>query len=373
MQRAEREHRDAPSTDRLLLRDFVVLFHRDVVENRVVVGNHTPKWRAVAGESSIELFFHRFGLHVITEYALAGVAIIGGGRRKGFEFEIGERGALVGTDGEMRREEREAARGSSITGVVKDANRPFLRYRHGGNSGLDLPDDEDLRADGEPAAAVVGQPSHSQPVIAGARIPIAVDIDHIARSWVDRGMIGAAQECIDSAELGLRLRAISVRYDNARRAAVQSPGVTAVRGAIQDVINVLRSPGARSYAPLEKAVHRAGALIDSKAVSGIDTSGAKPAAVINGKHERIGRRCDSDMHVGCSVEIVVGNIDVLAASSWLRAYEQPRLVLVVDAVEMVYRLGHSWRALKIVERECSWIMVERSVDVGRRFGEERAG
>jgi hypothetical protein len=83
-----------------------------------------------------------------------------------------------------------------------------------------------------------------------------------------------------------------------------------------------------------------------------------------------GCRRDGDMHIGCGVEIVIGDVDVLAAGPWLWTDEQPRLILVVHAVEVGCRLGDARWALEIIEREACWVAVERTVDIVRPRSKE---
>src|ERR1700738_5032006 len=78
------------------------------------------------------------------------------------------------------------------------------------------------------------------------------------------------------------------------------------------------------------------------------------------------------MHVGCTEKIVIRDIDVLAAGTWLRTNKQPRLIYVVHAIEMVCRLGNAGRALEIIEGEGCRVTVERTIDIGGTESQERA-
>ena len=77
------------------------------------------------------------------------------------------------------------------------------------------------------------------------------------------------------------------------------------------------------------------------------------------------------MHVGCTGEIVIGDVDVLAAGPWLRTNKQPGLIDVVHAIEVVCRLGNARRALEIIEGERRRVAVERTIDIGAQ-SKERA-
>jgi hypothetical protein len=78
------------------------------------------------------------------------------------------------------------------------------------------------------------------------------------------------------------------------------------------------------------------------------------------------------MHVGCTEEIVIGDVDVLAAGPWLRTNKQPRLIHIVHVIEVVCRLGNTGRALEIIEGERRRVTVERTIDIRRTESEERA-
>src|SRR6266568_6707281 len=96
----------------------------------------------------------------------------------------------------------------------------------------------------------------------------------------------------------------------------------------------------------------------------IDETGAEPGPVVDVEHQRmIGRHCDGDMHVWCGVEIVIGNVDVFAAGPWLWTDEQPRLILVVHAIEVSRRLGDARRALEIIKGAGRRVTVEGTVDI----------
>jgi hypothetical protein len=64
------------------------------------------------------------------------------------------------------------------------------------------------------------------------------------------------------------------------------------------------------------------------------------------------------------MEIVIGDIYVLAAGPWLWTDKQPRLIRSVHAIEVVCRLGKAWRALEIIEGESRRITVECTIDIG---------
>jgi hypothetical protein len=78
------------------------------------------------------------------------------------------------------------------------------------------------------------------------------------------------------------------------------------------------------------------------------------------------------MHVGCSEEIIIGDVHVLAAGPWLWTDKEPRLVHIVHAIEMVGRLGNAGGALEIIEGEGRWVTVEGAIDIGRTERKERA-
>src|SRR5689334_12947239 len=78
------------------------------------------------------------------------------------------------------------------------------------------------------------------------------------------------------------------------------------------------------------------------------------------------------MHVGRTEEIVIRDVDVFAAGPWLRTNEQPRLIHVVHAIEVVCRLRNTGRTLEIIEGERGRVAVERAIDIRGIESEERA-
>src|SRR5262244_3086040 len=77
------------------------------------------------------------------------------------------------------------------------------------------------------------------------------------------------------------------------------------------------------------------------------------------------------MHIGGTEEIVIGDVDVLAAGPWLWTDKQPRLIHVVHTIEMVCRLGDARRALKIIEGKSRRVRVKCTIDISAQ-GEKRA-
>src|SRR5262245_20116050 len=109
----------------------------------------------------------------------------------------------------MRRENRKAGERRPIACVIEDAYGSLIGDGYRGNGRL-LSGDEDFRPNGQSPGAIVRQPSDRQPIIARSRIAVAVNIDHIARLWVDRRVIYTAQKRVDRAELGCWLCAIRI-------------------------------------------------------------------------------------------------------------------------------------------------------------------
>ena len=107
----------------------------------------------------------------------------------------------------------------------------------------------------------------------------------------------------------------------------------------------------------------------------IDETRTKPGNIVDGEtnQPRAGCARYGDMHVGCGVEIVVGDVDVLAAGSRLWTDEQPRLVLIVQPIQVVCFLGDPPMTLEINEIDSSWMTIARSIDVSWTGGQERAG
>jgi hypothetical protein len=68
---------------------------------------------------------------------------------------------------------------------------------------------------------------------------------------IDRSVIGAAQQRVDRAELRRRLRAIGIGDDDASCAAIKAPCRAAIDGAVEHVVDVLRTSSPGSYAALE--------------------------------------------------------------------------------------------------------------------------
>ena len=96
----------------------------------------------------------------------------------------------------------------------------------------------------------------------------------------------------------------------------------------------------------------------------IDEPGTETRDIVHGEVQRARCRRYSNMHVGCGVEIVIGDIDVLSVGAWLWTDEQPGLICGVQAIEVVCRLGKARRALEIIEGESRRITVECTIDIG---------
>jgi hypothetical protein len=78
------------------------------------------------------------------------------------------------------------------------------------------------------------------------------------------------------------------------------------------------------------------------------------------------------MHVGCTEEIIICDIDVFAAGPWLWTDKQPRLIHVVHAIEVVCRLRNTGRTLEIIEGKRRRVTVERTIDIRGTESQERA-
>jgi len=215
-----------------------VSFDGHLIENGVIVGNAASERHAVPGEGPEEFVVQGLHLHVIAEHALAGIAVVLGWRQEGFKIVVDEMRPSIGADGEMCRENREAGGREAVACVVEDADDVVRGDRHGWNSSLHLPGDEYFRPNRQATIAVVGQPPHGQPIVAGIRIAVAVNVEHIARFGIDRSVIGTTQQRVDRAEL-LRLRAVGIGDGDARRVTVEAPSLAAIGGAVQHVVDVL--------------------------------------------------------------------------------------------------------------------------------------
>src|SRR5215472_1979912 len=109
-------------------------------------------------------------------------------------------------------------------------------------------------------------------------------------------------------------------------------------------------------------------------MAGVDAAAApEPAAVVDGEIRRVGCYRDGDPHgYRASVEIVVGDVDVLVFVTGSVIDEEPRLILIVHSIKMVRRLGYTRRTLKIVEGGDSRVVSHCTVDVVGLEREERA-
>jgi len=119
--------------------------------------------------------------------------------------------------------------------------------------------------------------------------------------------------------------------------------------------------------------------IDRQPMAGIDEAGGESGAIVDIEDERVGCRRNSHPHVRCGVEIIIGDVDVLIEDLelltviWRPADEQPRLILLVYAIEVSRRLGDPGRRLEIIEGRNGQVTGEGTVDVGEVVGVERVG
>ena len=165
----------------LLARYFCRMwFDRHIVEDGVIIGNGAPERCAVSGKPAVELVLDGFQLHIVAEYTLASITIIRRRGQKGFKLKPGESRPSIDAYRKMCRENREAGEGGSITRIIEDPYCPLVGDGYGWNGSLYLPGNEDFRTNGQPAGTIIGQPAHCQPIIAGSRIAVAVNIDHVA-------------------------------------------------------------------------------------------------------------------------------------------------------------------------------------------------
>src|SRR5262245_2697601 len=105
-------------------------------------------------------------------------------------------------------------------------------------------------------------------------------------------------------------------------------------------------------------------------MAGIDEAGTEPADTVDGEIQPVGCRRAGDMHVRGGIEIVIGHVDVLATDPRSRTDEQPGLILVVQPIKVVRRLGCADRR-KIPECGGCRVAGGGTVDIGRPKSEER--
>ena len=193
-----------------------------------------------------------------------------------------------------------------------------------------------------------GEAANGDPVdAAGGRAAVRVVDGAVAR--IDRGVVDAAQQRVHARELRPRLRAVGGRDDDARRVAVQRPGVPPIGRAVQHVVDRLGTveQATGPDAALEERIHRPGGRVLGHAQPRIDSAGGVADLLVDGEVERhhpVGHR---HVHVrpvdAVAVrEIIPGRIDVvLAGERRVAVGERPRLVGIEEAArdEVVRQLG----------------------------------
>ena len=214
-------------------------FNRDIEKDGVVVRNVASERCAVSRKPSVKLVSLCFHLHIIAKHTLTRITVVCSGGKECFKHDADESRPLVGAHCEMRRVNQETAERGPITRIIEDTYRSLVRNGYGGNGSLHLAGDEDFRANGEATGTIIGQPARRQPIVASIRIAVTVNVDHVTRLRVHRGVIYAAQQRVDRTELGRWLSAVSIGNNDAGRAAVEAPCVAAICRAIEHLIDVL--------------------------------------------------------------------------------------------------------------------------------------
>src|SRR5689334_14338979 len=108
-----------------------------------------------------------------------------------------------------------------------------------------------LRTHSYAASSIVLDSPDREAIVASACIATTVSVIDVAVVWIYRGVIHTAKKSVHSPELGSWLGAVAISNDDATGHSVQSPGGSAICGAIQHVVDVLRPAGTRSDIPLE--------------------------------------------------------------------------------------------------------------------------
>jgi hypothetical protein len=209
--------------------------NKDFKEDRVVIGEGTPKWNSVPGEHPEEGRAKSFDLLVVAQDPLPGAVSSGPAearvntavhsrRQKSFQDQIGKGPALVGAGAKVRGKDWEVCGGiEPVERVIEHADYSVCGYGHRWQGSLYLSGYERLGSNGQAPNTVVLQSPYSQTVVAGSRVAIAINIVNIAVRGIDRCVIDATQKRVDRAKLWCRLGAICVGNQNAGRASIQTP------------------------------------------------------------------------------------------------------------------------------------------------------
>src|SRR4029079_17539617 len=130
-------------------------------------------------------------------------------------------------------------------------------------------------------------------------------------------------------ELG-GLVAVGVGNEDPGAAAVQRPGLTAVNGAVQPVVDVLRAARPATRRLLPEVVDVAGRRVTCEPVAGFHSAPRGTDQVVPDEVGRLGAGRDRNSHVRAAVEVVVRHVRVVLSScGGVAVHHEPGLVDVV--------------------------------------------
>jgi len=243
-------------------------------EYGVGVGERPSERGAIGHEASIETIVKRLHLHVIAPNALPRIPVVAGRREKGLQLLGRERRTVVRAGRKPGSELRESAN-HAVVRVVEDSDYSLLVDRNLWQGSLhSAAHHKNLGPDVDAASAVIRDAPDCETIVA-AGVPVSVGVVKVPACGVDRRVQHAAEQRIDGAEFGRRLRAISSRHDNAGGAGVQGPGATLIRGPVEHILDRLWIP-CTGGAILEQTVDPAVTRISSEAMTGIRPSSGGP-------------------------------------------------------------------------------------------------
>jgi hypothetical protein len=89
-----------------------------------------------------------------------------------------------------------------------------------------------LWTDGHSSSSIVLDPPDREAIVASACIATAVNVIDVAVVWIYRCVIHTAKKSVHGPELGSWLGAVAISNDDTTGHSIQSPGGSAICGAI---------------------------------------------------------------------------------------------------------------------------------------------
>jgi hypothetical protein len=136
---------------------------------------------------------------------------------------------------------------------------------------------------GHTTASVVLDSTDGKAVVAGGCVTIAVNLIDVSVIWIYGSVVHSAKKSIHGAELGSWLRTIGIGHDDPTGHPAQGPGGSAIRRAVQYVVDVFRTFSSWRDIPLEKPVDETVPWVDGKPVTWVDATRGGPGLIINGE------------------------------------------------------------------------------------------